>query len=196
MKNQLKNLVMFKLGWVACVGLAAAGQPLWATLAVAFVVTLHLAGVPVVVKEALLLAASAVIGLAWESLLVWSGLLSYPASGEVAPLAPYWIVAMWVLFATTINHGLRWAKRSWMIAAVAGMVGGPMAFYGGAAMGAVEFSHTLLALAAIGAGWAVLMPLLTLIADTIIDSDWLEPREAPRPARLLPIFERRLGGER
>lgn len=196
MKSQLKNLVMFKLGWIACVGLAAAGQPLWATLAVALVVTLHLAGVPVVVKEALLLAASAVIGLAWESLLVWSGLLSYPASGELAPLAPYWIVAMWVLFATTINHGLRWAKRSWMIAAIAGMVGGPMAFYGGAAMGAVEFSHTLWALAAIGAGWAVLMPLLTLIADTIIDSDWLEPRAAPRSASLLPMFERRLSGER
>lgn len=196
MKSQLKNLVMFKLGWIACVGLAAAGQPLWATLAVALVVTLHLAGVPVVVKEALLLAASAVIGLAWESLLVWSGLLSYPASGELAPLAPYWIVAMWVLFATTINHGLRWAKRSWMIAAIAGLVGGPMAFYGGAAMGAVEFSHTLWALAAIGAGWAVLMPLLTLIADTIIDSDWLEPRAAPRSTSLLPIFERRLSGER
>ena len=196
MKSQIKNLVMFKIGWVACVGLAAAGQPLWATAAVAAVVALHLLSVPVMVKEALLLSSAAVIGLAWESLLVWSGLLSYPASGEFTPLAPYWIVAMWVLFATTINHGLSWTKRSWHVSALAGMIGGPMAFYGGAAMGAVEFSHTLTALAVIGAGWAVLMPLLVLVSDTIIDNAWLEPRDAHGKPAKLPIFEGELSNER
>lgn len=195
MKSQLKNLVMFKIGWVACVSLAAAGQPLWATVAVAAVVILHLLSVPVMVKEALLLAAAAVIGLAWESMLVWFGLLSYPASGELAPFAPYWIVAMWVLFATTINHGLSWAKRSWHISALAGAIGGPLAFYGGAAMGAVEFSHTVTALAVVGTGWAVLMPLLVLVSDTIIDNPWLEPGEQPESVKF-HIFERELGNER
>jgi len=196
MKSQIKNLVMFKIGWVACVGLATAGQPLWATAAVAAVVALHLLSVTVMVKEALLLASAAVIGLVWESLLVSSGLLSYPASGELAPLAPYWIVAMWVLFATTINYGLSWAKRSWHVSALAGMVGGPLAFYGGAAMGAVEFSHTLTALAVIGAGWAVLMPLLILVSDTIIDNAWLEPQDAPNKPFKLPMFEGEFSNER
>lgn len=195
MKGKVKNLLMFKIGWLACVSLAAAGEPLWATMAVAAVVVTHLLNVPVMVKEALFLAAAAVVGLAWESLLVWSGLLSYPASAELTPLAPYWIVAMWVLFATTINHGLSWAKHSWYVAALAGMVGGPLAFYGGSAMGAVEFSHTLAALAVIGAGWAVLMPLLVLISDTIIDNAWLEPGEKPDGLKLR-ILERELGNER
>ena len=195
MKSKLTNLVMFKIGWIACVSLAAAGQPLWATAAVAIVVTLHLLSIPVMVKEALLLAAAAVIGLAWESLLVSSGLLSYPASGEFTPLAPYWIVAMWVLFATTINHGLNWAKRSWHFSALAGMIGGPLAFYGGAAMGAVEFSHTVTALTVIGAGWAVLMPLLVLVSDTIIDNAWLEPGEKPDSVKFF-TFEKELGNER
>lgn len=195
MKDLLKNLVLFKLGWIACVGFAAAGQPLLATVSVAVVVTVHLLGVSLAVKEAVLLASAAVIGLAWESLLVGSGLLSYPGHTEMAPLAPYWIVAMWVLFATTINHGLRWAKKHWAVAAIAGLLGGPMAFYSGAAMGAVEFSNTALALAAIGAGWAVLLPLLIWISDTIIDSAWLEPQEKQEPLPLLPIFEREVGGE-
>ena len=195
MKDVLKNLVLFKLGWVACVGFAAAGQPLLAAISVAVVVTVHLFSVPLAVKEALFLAAAAVIGLAWESILVASGLLSYPGHTELAPLAPYWIVAMWALFATTINHGLRWTKKNWALAAVAGFLGGPMAFYGGASMGAVEFSNTTLALAVIGAGWAVLLPLLIWIADSIIDSAWLEPQEAQEPIRLLPIFEREVGSE-
>jgi hypothetical protein len=173
----IRNLVLFKLGWVACVMLAAAGQPVMATLVVAAVVMAHLATVPVKSKESMLLVSAAVIGMTWESLLVRFGIVSYPGYTDAAALAPYWIVAMWVLFATTINHGLRWIKRSWIVASAAGLIGGPLAFYSGAQLGAVEFSNTLLALVSIGVGWAVLLPALALVADTIIDSAWLEPRE-------------------
>ena len=204
MSGTIKHLVLFKLGWLACVFFAAAGKPLLATAAVALVAILHLVSVPVAVKEAVLLVCAALIGLAWESLLVYSGLLSYPGIESASSLAPYWIVAMWVLFATTINHGLRWTKKHWAVAFAAGLLGGPMAFYGGASMGAVEFSNTLLALTAIGAGWAVLLPLLTWIADSIIDSPWLEPQEPvnePRPTPFtepvpLPIFERSIDRDR
>ncbi|MEJ2384964.1 MAG: DUF2878 domain-containing protein [Xanthomonadales bacterium] len=99
MAGSIRNLVLFKLGWVACVLFAAAGEPLLATAAVALVVAAHLASVPVVVKEAVLLVAAAVIGMAWESLLVYAGLVRYPGEAGGAALAPYWIVAMWVLFA-------------------------------------------------------------------------------------------------
>jgi hypothetical protein len=173
----IRNLVLFKLGWVACVMLAAAGQPVMATLVVAAVVLAHLATVPVKSKESMLLVSAAVIGMTWESLLVRFGIVSYPGYTDAAALAPYWIVAMWVLFATTINHGLRWIKRSWIVASAAGLIGGPLAFFSGAQLGAVEFSNTLLALVSIGVGWAVLLPALALVADTIIDSAWLEPRE-------------------
>lgn len=173
----IKNLVLFKLGWVACVMLAAAGQPVMATLVVAAVVVAHLATVPVKSKESMLLVSAAVIGMTWESLLVRFGIVSYPGYTVAAALAPYWIVAIWVLFATTINHGLRWIKRSWIVASAAGLIGGPLAFFSGAQLGAVEFSNTLLALVSIGVGWAVLLPTLALVADTIIDSAWLEPRD-------------------
>jgi Na+/H+ antiporter NhaC len=82
---------------------------------------------------------------------------------------------MWVLFATTINHGLRWTKSNLWVASLAGLLGGPMAFFGGMNLGAVEFSHTAAALVVIGLGWALLLPVLTLVADTIIDSTVLEP---------------------
>lgn len=175
MGHLVKNLAFFKIGWVACVMFAATGAPLLATLSVAAVAVVHLLGVRAPVKEALLLLAAAVIGLGWESFMVWTGLVRYPGH-EYTVLAPYWIVAMWVLFATTINHGLRWAKRSLWVASIAGLLGGPLAFYGGMNLGAVEFSHMAAALVLIGLGWALLLPVLTLVADTIIDSPMLEPR--------------------
>lgn len=173
MGHVIRNLAFFKIGWVGCVMFAAAGEPLLATLCVAAVALAHLATVEAPAKEALMLAAAALIGLGWESFMVWTGLVRYPGH-ESSLLAPYWIVAMWVLFATTINHGLRWAKRSLWVASLAGLLGGPMAFWGGMNLGAVEFSHTAAALALIGVGWAVLLPALTLVADTIIDSPLLE----------------------
>lgn len=185
MARYIRNLVLFKLGWVACVMLAAAGQPMMATLAVAAIVVVHLATVPVKSKESMLLVSAALIGMTWESLLVRAGLVSYPGYTDAAALAPYWIVAMWVLFATTINFGFRWVKRSWIVASAAGLIGGPLAFFSGAQLGAVEFSDTTLALALIGLGWAVLLPTLALVADTIIDSAWLEPSDG-LPIKAMP----------
>ena len=176
MFGSIQNLVLFKLGWLACILFAAAGEPALAILAVAFVVGVHLAKAPVPVKEALLLTCAGLIGLVWESFMVFTGLIEYAGVGTGAALAPYWIVAMWVLFATTINYGFRWIKRHWALASFFGAIGGPVAFIGGVAMGAAQFTDTPLALAVIGVGWAFLLPLLGLIADTIIDSAFLEPK--------------------
>ena len=109
---------------------------------------------------AVLLAVAAVIGMAWESTLVYAGIVSYPGYAANVPLAPYWIVAMWVLFATTLNMGMRWMRKSLVLASVMGAIGGPLSFLAGEKAGAVVFPDSSAALVAIGLGWAVLLPLL------------------------------------
>lgn len=194
MANTLKNLILFKLGWIACVVFAARGLPEASALSVAVVVGLHLMTTPAAAKEVLLLSVAAGIGLGWESLLTATGLVSYPTAASGGAWAPYWIVTMWILFATTLNGGLSWVKQHWGIAAIAGALGGPMAFAAGAGMGAVAFSSQWLALFIIGVGWAVLLPLLALVSETITDSTWLEPgqRDASAPAPF-PTLLRRYG---
>lgn len=194
MIKTIQNLTFFKVGWIACVLFAASGRPMLASLSVAAVVLVHLARVTNPAKESLLLAAAAVMGLSWESLMVAMGVISYPGSETGALFAPLWIVAMWVLFATTINHGFRWAKRHWAYPAVLGAVGGPMAFSAGVGMGAAEFSNTFVALSVIGIGWAVLLPLLCLVADTIIDSTVLENESRARAPQRVKGLLTALGG--
>jgi hypothetical protein len=161
----LKNLIMFKAGWLACVLGAANGHAWIGAAAVALIAAEHLRTASAPSREGLLLAAAGIVGLAWESLLVSLGMLEYN-SGLLTPmLAPYWIVAMWVLFATTLNIGLKWVKRHWLIAALAGAVGGPLAFLGGERLGAVVFPDPTLSLLTIGLGWALLLPLLALVAQ-------------------------------
>lgn len=164
MKHVIVNLAVFKATWTAIVISAAAGAPIIGVLAVAMAVGIHLWLCDSAESEIRLLLVAAALGLAWESALVFSGLLEYSSGTWAHGMAPYWIVAMWVLFATTLNVGMRWLRRSNVIASVAGAVGGPLAFFAGASLGAVEFPNPVIALASIGIGWAVLLPLLVQIA--------------------------------
>jgi len=160
----LANVVAFQIGWFACVLGAAYGAP-WLGIGVtALVVAGHLGAAARPGVEARLLVIVAVLGAIWDSVLVALGWIDY-ASGTIMPgAAPGWIVAMWVLFATTLNVSLNWLKGRDALAVAFGAIGGPLAFYGGAKLGAVSFPQPLFALGALAIGWALFTPLLTRLA--------------------------------
>ncbi|MCU0975799.1 MAG: DUF2878 domain-containing protein [Steroidobacteraceae bacterium] len=174
----LLNFAAVQIGWFACVLGGANDLALAGTLAVAVVVGLHLAIAAQPAPEAQLIAVAAAIGLVWDSMLVAIGLMNYP-SGSFAPgLAPHWIVAMWALFATSLNLSMSWLKGRPWLAAVFGAVGGPLAYLGGAELGGLEMPDPVLALGAQAVGWAVILPLLTLLAERLNGFE-------TRPARAL-----------
>ena len=76
--------------------------------------------------------------------------------------APYWIVAMWALFATTVNLSLRWLKGRLWLALILGAIGGPLAYFAGYRFGAVTFLESTTALILLSLGWALWTPLLVL----------------------------------
>lgn len=170
MKALVVNLSLFKIGWLASVFTAAASMPVLGTIVVGIAVVAHLWLSHDSRNELKLLAFAAFLGLIWESLLVASGIVSYEASSILPGIAPYWIVGMWVLFATTLNVAMRWLRKSVAIAAAAGAAGGPLSFLAGEKMGAVSFANPSLALFVIGLGWAVLLPLLVHFAQRNEDS--------------------------
>jgi hypothetical protein len=164
MKHVILNLAVFKAAWTAVVISAAAGAPAIGAIAVALAVGIHLRSCDNPEAEIRLLLVAAAMGFAWESALVLAGLLEYPSGNWIPGLAPFWIVAMWILFATTLNVGMQWLRRNTAVATIAGAVGGPLAFFAGASVGAVELVSPAIALVCIGIGWAVLLPLLVKVA--------------------------------
>lgn len=178
MKHVIVNLAVFKVAWTAVVISAAAGAPVIGVIAVAIAVGIHLWSCDNPESEIRLLLAAAALGFAWESALVIAGLLEYSSGNWAFGPAPYWIVSMWVLFATTLNVGMRWLRRGTTIAAVAGAIGGPLAFFAGASIGAVELVSPAVALIAIGLGWAVMLPLLVKLAVWLDDGHRLVEQSA------------------
>jgi hypothetical protein len=170
--------VFGQLGWFACVLGAAHGLP-WIGILVALVlIALHLLRVARPLAEVKLIATVVVIGGAWENTLVALGLLAYPGM-PIHGWAPAWLPALWGLFAAQANTTYQWLKKRRILAAPLGAIAGPLSFHAGAALGALYFLKPWPAVAALGIGWAVLLPLLMSLAD---HWDGVQGPAAPRSA--------------
>ncbi|MFM8332437.1 MAG: DUF2878 domain-containing protein [Candidatus Methylumidiphilus sp.] len=158
------NIAINQAAWLACVLSAAHGLPWLGTLAAVVAVAHHLRHVSDPQAELAMILAAGIIGLAWESLLVQVGWVTYPNGTLLQGFAPHWIVALWLVFATTFNVSLRWFKDRLMLAALFGLFGGPLAFYAGAALGALSLEPLDRSLTVIALGWCLLMPLMMLLS--------------------------------
>jgi len=160
----LVNFLAFQIGWLACVVAAAQGLPWLGTAIALLIVAGHIRYTQPRWPEIRLLLIAAALGAVADSVLASTGLLIYPSGILLPGTAPYWIIAMWMLFATTLNVSLSWLQGRRLLACVLGAIGGPLAYYAGHRLGGVEFAHPLwqplLALALI---WAVAMPLLSAV---------------------------------
>jgi hypothetical protein len=160
----LANFLAFQLGWFACVLGAARGWPWAGTLAALLLVGLHLWRTATPAAEWRLIGAAALIGAVGDTLLARSGWLQYAAGALLPATAPVWIVALWMLFATTLRHSLAWLQRRPLLSAVCGALGGPLAYLGGARLGALVVERPAPAYGALAAGWAGATLLLVYMA--------------------------------
>lgn len=133
----LINFALFQIGWFACVLGGAWGWP-WVGVAFVGLATLwHLRIVPNPGGEAVLLAVAVAIGALVDSLLPAAGWVVYPSGQLHLLMAPVWIIALWVLFAGTLNMSMKWLRDRYFLALLFGAVGSPMSYYAGSRLGAV-----------------------------------------------------------
>lgn len=159
------NFIAFQIGWFAVVLSAAAYMPWLGVAIAASVVTLHLARAERPRGELTLLAICGVAGALWDSLLVTLGWVSYPSGIFLNGFAPFWIIMMWLLFATTLNVSLGWLKGRPLLAAGFGLVGGPLSYMAGQKLDAIVLIEPFAAITALAIGWALMMPLLLVLAE-------------------------------
>lgn len=165
--HALINFVLFQIGWFSSVLGGANGMPWLGPLAVLAVVAIHLRLAHRPLPELMLLLGCATIGAAFDSVLVANDLVGYSSGLFAASFAPYWIIAMYMSFATTLNVSLRWLRDRPLTAAVLGLVAGPLTYLGGAKLGGIKFLDQDAALIVLGAGWALMLPALLLAAKQL-----------------------------
>jgi hypothetical protein len=163
-RHQIVNFVLLEAGWFAVVFGAAQGHAALGSATAALIVGGHLAIAPRPVVEFRLVAAVLALGLVFDSLALQTGWVSYVTGESVGSLVPYWMLALWALFATALNVPLRWLKRRWWLAALLGAVAGPASYAAGVKLGAASFADPTAAIVMLAIGWAAVMPALMALS--------------------------------
>ncbi|MBN8509243.1 MAG: DUF2878 domain-containing protein [Burkholderiales bacterium] len=161
------GFALFQGAWFLCVIGAARGQVALGIAAVAAVLGLHLAFSKARAVELGLIGLALAVGVVWDSLLARTGIVVYASPGPWAGWAPAWILALWALFAPMLREPLRWLHGRPLPAALVGGVGGALSYAAAARLGACELPDPTLALAVLGAGWALIVPSLLAAAQRL-----------------------------
>lgn len=159
------NAVAFQVGWFACVLGAASGNGWIGPLFVGLFVLVQLWISEERWKEVHLLLGTLVVGWSFDTVLIGLGYYSPVSNVFEGWGSSPWLVAMWVNFALTLRHSMRWLKGRYGLGAVMGAVSGPLAYHAGIRLGAMTmldgpYIMTLL----LSIGWAIAVPLLIWLA--------------------------------
>src|SRR5512147_876045 len=164
--GRLLNFTMFYLGWFACVMGAGRGQLWLGPFVVAALVLIHLYLAPRPVQEPRLILLTGIFGFAVDTLQASAGLYAFARTSAAPGLCPLWMMALWMIFATTLNASMSWLAGRYRLAAVLGAICGPVSYVAGARLGAIEFpAHAGLSLAVIAVVWACVMPSLLWLRE-------------------------------
>jgi hypothetical protein len=157
MKNII-NFLLFQAGWFACILFAAQDKAWYGITTILFIVLIHVAISRPKLDEFKLYLYTILIGLFFDSLMRGFELISYKDTISPFPIAPVWILSMWLLFSITIKHSLSWLNSYKIGQVTLGLIGGPLAYIAGEKLGAVSLHETSVFFLALG--WAVITPAL------------------------------------
>jgi len=166
------NLGVFYIAWFACV----LWKMPWAVAAAVVAIALHLVWVRPVVGEWRVVIACSALGVIVDSLLTLADVFKFQTVGEAdvfgETLAPLWLMALWLVFATTLNVSMKPLSNNLVLAGLLGAIMGPFSYWLGLKLDAVSFPLgvpvTLLLLAPI---WAIMLPALLSIANRLVTGD-------------------------
>lgn len=162
------NFVLFQIGWWVCVGLGP-DFGAWTVGFAAASLALHLACLSPAPARCLATVALCVpLGFAIDSVCAWGGWLSYRGTAPFPQTPPWWILSLWVIFASTFDSSLAWLRDRPVWSALLGAVGAPLSYLAGERLGALAVeapraTHLL----AVALAWGLAMPAMLWIASRV-----------------------------
>lgn len=161
------NVVLFQAAWFAAV-LGAARGLLWlGPLSMIPVLAVHLTLQENRRGEAKLLLAAGLLGFLFDTAFVAGGVFTPLQHLFPRPFSPPWMICLWLNFAATLNVSLAWLRGRYLLAVLFGAVGGPLAYYSGARLGATEALPTTTGMLLLAIGWGIMTPLLVWLARAL-----------------------------
>jgi Protein of unknown function (DUF2878) len=164
--NNLINFILMQLGWFAAI-LGAAHHQAWIGSAAAVAIVMqHCFRAEQPLLELKLIAIAFGVGFVLDSALSSAGLIEFTSGVLVPGLTAHWMLGLWVVFATAMTTSLQWLMKRPLWAMLFGAVGGPLAYFSGAKLGAIQITSEL-AYVVIAVGWAAAMALFSAVIQRL-----------------------------
>jgi len=146
----IANFLLFQVGWFICVTAPQSYGVAFTVVALA----LHFSFIGSK-QELPLFAAMITVGFISDSALQFLNIMAFK---EAVLWQPPWLLCLWALFATTLNHSLAWLLDKPVILITSGAVMGPVSYIIGSKLGAASIQIPLLYLfILLAALWALIM---------------------------------------
>lgn len=161
----LLNILGFQIGWFACV-LGGANQMPWLGVLIScLVILVHLLRTSERVFECKFFGVAVIIGIIFDGIPQSLGWIAFsPVTFWPEALPPPWMIMLWALFASTINISLSWLQNRKTLAMLIGAIAGPLSYWSGARLGALQPINPSAAIIYLSIGWGAIVPVLLKIA--------------------------------
>jgi hypothetical protein len=164
---RLINAIGFQTAWWACVAGVGHGLEVSALAYCSALAAAHLVYVDKRWQELQLAAVALAIGVGVDTALQYFSVIHF-YGWSLRGLSPFWLWALWVLFAMTLNWSLAFLKAHplWLSAA-AGLLFGPLTYFAGAELGAASFEGSVMQVSALALAWMLALPAMVVVATRI-----------------------------
>lgn len=148
------SAILFQIGWFLCIFC----PPIITLIYVVFYIVIHFLYISHQSLFWLFSLRLFFIGIAIDAFWVYSGVIQL---SSVDKLIPYWLVALWLMFALALPFGFGFIRKHNLLAAGLGLFGAPLSYIAGAAGrdDAMLMSPIWQSVLCIGVSWAAVLLL-------------------------------------
>jgi hypothetical protein len=165
MASRIVNFLLYQFGWFSCVLGAAWGYPLPGAFFALLLTGVHLLLAEARSVELRLMLSACLLGVLVDSAQQAFGVFTFKSDPGWPLWLPLWIFVIWAQFATLLHFALHWLSGRYLLGAIFGFVGGPLAYWSGIRLGAAEMGENpLLSIISLALVWASVTPLLLFLS--------------------------------
>lgn len=163
----IANFALFQASWVALVAGAANGLLVPGVLLTALFLGWELRRSDNPKALGLLVGIAVIGGIVIDGGYALSGIIDYEL--PAGPLAPWWILGLWVVFSLTLTESMGWMRRRRLLGSLLAGISAPMSYYAGYKLGAVAFPEGLwLAMAIAAVTWMPAIFALVTLSNRLL----------------------------
>lgn len=138
------NFIGLQVTWAACAYGATHAMPMLGFYIGLSYVILHFMFSKMRTRDIKIMLIIGVTGIIIDCILTLIEIVSFPLyNTKILPI-PFWLMALWFVFALMVPYSLYWLKNNLVIACIAGAIGGSFSYFLGHKLGALSLTDPVI----------------------------------------------------